>query len=77
MVYFENWDEFMDEAEKLVVANPSGTRYVVKYRNKDGKLVLKVTDDQACLKYRTDQLQDVKKIERLTNLFLRVTTGAS
>ena len=40
-------------------------RYTVKYRHSDGKLVLKATDDIVCLKYKTDQLPDVKKMERL------------
>ncbi|CAI5519256.1 unnamed protein product, partial [Closterium sp. Naga37s-1] len=43
-------------------------RYVSKYRHCDGKLVLKATDDRVCIKFRTDQAQDAKKMERLNNL---------
>ena len=40
------------------------TRYTVKYRHTDGKVVLKVTDDTTCLKFKTDQAQDVKVRDR-------------
>ncbi|KAB5568303.1 hypothetical protein DKX38_002096 [Salix brachista] len=45
------------------------TRYVMKYRHCDGKLVLKVTDNKECLKFKTDQAQDAKKMEKLNSLF--------
>ena len=45
------------------------TRYVMRYRHCDGKLILKVTYDRVCLKFQTDQQTDVKKMERLNNLF--------
>ncbi|KAL0652041.1 hypothetical protein Bca4012_094732 [Brassica carinata] len=55
------------------------TRYVVKYRHCDGKLVLKVTDNKeskcyaldlfVCLKFKTDQAQEAKKMEKLNNIF--------
>ncbi|CAI7770627.1 unnamed protein product [Closterium sp. NIES-54] len=47
---------------------PLQFRYVSKYRHCDGKLVLKATDDRVCIKFRTDQAQDAKKMERLNNL---------
>jgi len=75
MVYFKNWEEFQEAAEKLYQQNPSKTRYTSKYRHSDGKLVLKVTDDKVCLKYRTDQNQDLKKVEKLNNIFFRVMTN--
>jgi signal recognition particle subunit SRP9 len=42
---------------------------VMKYRHCDGKLVLKVTDNRECLKFKTDQAQDMRKMEKLNNLF--------
>ena len=35
----------------------------MRYRHCDGKLILKVTDDRVCLKYVTDQQQDLKRVE--------------
>ncbi len=44
----------------------------MKYRHCDASLVLKVTDNTQCVKYRTDQLQDVKKLEKLNGVLMRV-----
>ncbi|KAB1208865.1 Signal recognition particle 9 kDa protein [Morella rubra] len=41
----------------------------MKYRHCDGKLVLKVTDNRECLKFKTDQAQEAKKMEKLNNIF--------
>ncbi|KAG6783844.1 hypothetical protein POTOM_009522 [Populus tomentosa] len=136
MVYMASWDEFVDRSVQLFRADPDSTRYVMKYRHCDGKLVLKVTDNKeilivlrgvvyglecnfvklegywsklcqnngcfllfnveygfdvilfnesdwisevvtmfvglgcpACLKFKTDQAQEAKKMEKLNNLF--------
>ncbi|KIM29065.1 hypothetical protein M408DRAFT_31935, partial [Serendipita vermifera MAFF 305830] len=53
MVYIKSWTEYQAEAEKLYEQQPERTRYCVKYRAADGSLVLKVTDDNLCLKYKT------------------------
>ncbi|KAG0243536.1 signal recognition particle, SRP9/SRP14 subunit [Mortierella sp. GBAus27b] len=65
MVNILQWDEFQKAAEELYMLSPNNTRYVAKYRHFEGKLVLKVTDDRTCLKYKTDQMQDLNKFERL------------
>ncbi|KAF9130858.1 hypothetical protein BGW39_002552 [Mortierella sp. 14UC] len=65
MVNIHQWDEFQKAAEELYLLSPTTTRYVAKYRHVEGKLVLKVTDDRTCLKYKTDQMQDLNKFERL------------
>ncbi|KAJ3299765.1 Signal recognition particle protein [Borealophlyctis nickersoniae] len=65
MGYIDIWDQYQRAVEELYLSAPIRTRYVVKYRHCDGKLVLKVTDNVSCLKYRTDRLQDLKKFERL------------
>ncbi|KAK2350578.1 Signal recognition particle protein [Trifolium repens] len=69
MVYITSWDEFLDQSIHLFRADPDSTRYVMKYRHCDGKLVLKVTDNRQCLKYKTDQAQEAKKMEKLNNIF--------
>lgn len=69
-----SWKVFFEAAQKLYNENPNKTRYVMKYRHCDGKLVLKVTDDQTCLKYKASPAQVLKKIEKLNNLFLRSAT---
>ncbi|CAH8295315.1 unnamed protein product [Eruca vesicaria subsp. sativa] len=69
MVYIVSWDEFVEQSVQLFRADPESTRYVVKYRHCDGKLVLKVTDNKQCLKFKTDQAQEAKKMEKLNNVF--------
>ncbi|KAL3644938.1 Signal recognition particle protein [Castilleja foliolosa] len=64
MVYIESWDDFMDKSVQLFRSDPEKTRYSMKYRHCDGKLVLKVTDDK-----ETDQAQDAKKMEKFNNIF--------
>jgi signal recognition particle subunit SRP9 len=44
-MYVEDFNTFYQQAEELLLKDPIKTRYVVKYRHTDGKLVLKVTDD--------------------------------
>ncbi|KNA24072.1 hypothetical protein SOVF_018280 [Spinacia oleracea] len=69
MVYIASWDEFVERSVQLFRADPESTRYLMKYRHCDGKLVLKVTDNKQCLKFKTDQAQDAKKMEKLNNIF--------
>eukprot|EP00879_Flechtneria_rotunda_P005432 GHRR01005725.1.p1 GENE.GHRR01005725.1~~GHRR01005725.1.p1 ORF type:complete len:121 (+),score=41.62 GHRR01005725.1:293-655(+) len=69
MVYIEDFNTFYQQAEELHRKQPLRTRYVVKYKHNEGRLVLKVTDDVLCLKYQTDQQIDVKKMEKLNSLF--------
>lgn len=66
-----SWDEFSKAAERLYLADPMKVRFTVKYRHCDGKLQVKVTDNQTCLQYLTEHSQDVKRIEKLTNLLMR------
>ncbi|KAK1314266.1 Signal recognition particle 9 kDa protein [Acorus calamus] len=74
MVYIESWDEFVDKSVQLFRADPQSSRYVMKYRHCDGKLVLKVTDNRECLKYKTDQAQEIKRMEKLNNIFFMLMT---
>lgn len=69
MVYIADFESFIQQAEEIYRARPLDTRYSIKYRHCDGKLVLKVTDDRRCIQYRTDQQQDLKKMERITTMF--------
>eukprot|EP00051_Salpingoeca_urceolata_P033845 m.22442 g.22442 ORF g.22442 m.22442 type:complete len:79 (-) comp6818_c0_seq1:109-345(-) len=77
MPYFETWDEFAARAEELYLHEPERTRYSIKFRHSDSLVVLKVTDDKVCLKYRTDQQQDVKRLVELNNTLMRHMTSKS
>lgn len=75
-MYIEEFESFQQQAEELYKSRPLETRYTIKYRHTDGKLVLKVTDDVVCLKYKTDQHTDLKKLERLNTFFMGIMAGA-
>ncbi|EAU87413.1 hypothetical protein CC1G_02172 [Coprinopsis cinerea okayama7 len=53
MVYIQSWQEFQDAAEALYAKSPNQTRYCVKWKSSEGKLVLKITDNVTCLKFKT------------------------
>ncbi|KAH7817602.1 putative signal recognition particle subunit SRP9 [Monocercomonoides exilis] len=76
-MYITSFDDFANRSENLFLANPLKTRLTMKYRNREKKFVIKVTDDRTCYKFITKQQQDIKKIDRLTTLFLRGSTAAS
>ena len=50
-MYVEDFNTFYQQAEELLLKDPTKTRYVVKYRHTEGKLVLKVTDDYVVRQY--------------------------
>lgn len=68
-MYIEDFEVFYEQAVELYKARPLETRYTIKFRHSEGKLVLKVTDDRTCLKYKTDQQSDLRKLERITSIF--------
>ena len=68
------WEGFYAASEELLRRRPLATRCVTKYRHCEGKLVLKVTDDTTCLKFKSDKMDSVKKLEKLQNLFLTIGT---
>lgn len=72
MPYFNSWDEFAKAVEQLYLASPNTSRFVIKYVHSKGSMVLKMTDDVTCLMYRTDQLQDLKKLEKLDNTLMQL-----
>ncbi|KAG4083302.1 signal recognition particle, SRP9/SRP14 subunit [Neocallimastix lanati (nom. inval.)] len=71
MVYIDDWDTFKKAVEELYMESPLKTRYLIKYRNVDTKLVLKVTDGPTCIKYKTEYASDIKKLEKLNRSLLK------
>ncbi|KAJ6600438.1 signal recognition particle, SRP9/SRP14 subunit [Mycena vulgaris] len=53
MVYIHTWQEYQDAAEALYAKSPTTTRYCVKWKSSEGKLVLKITDNTTCIKFKT------------------------
>ena len=59
--YVASMDEFTQEAKELMMRSPSA-RFCMKYTGvaPNSKIVLKVTDDESIVKYRTSDYADVK-----------------
>ena len=67
----ENFEDFATRSIQLYEKAPLRSRFTTKYRNADGFLEIKVTDDNTCLKYKTKNAADTPKVERLTLAFLK------
>jgi len=76
-MYVTAFSEFVEEAERLFTADPAHTRYSVKYRHCDGRLVLKVTDNRTVVSYKTKDVADLPMVGKLTATFLNQCTGVS
>ncbi|KAG5642653.1 hypothetical protein DXG03_002365 [Asterophora parasitica] len=53
MVYIHSWQDYQDAAEALYEKSPKEARYCVKWKSSEGKLVLKITDNTTCIKFKT------------------------
>ena len=76
MVLINDWNEFEKRAIALYTERPNETRYVTKYRHEEGTLIVKVTDNNVCLKYATTKLGDLKKVDKLNLEFLKLMVNA-
>jgi len=65
MVYISSWQEYQEAAEALYAKSPEQARYCVKWKASEGKLVLKITDDTTCLKYKTHSSIFLNRFEAL------------
>ncbi|KAI0338617.1 signal recognition particle, SRP9/SRP14 subunit [Trametopsis cervina] len=65
MVYISSWQDFQEAAESLYDKSPNDTRYSVKWRASEGRLVLKITDDNTCIKFKTYSSVFLNRFEAL------------
>ncbi|KAH7882743.1 signal recognition particle, SRP9/SRP14 subunit [Phlebopus sp. FC_14] len=71
MVYIASWQEFQEAAENLYATSPNKTRYCVKWKSSEGKLVLKITDDTTCIKFKTYSSIFLNRFESLNLLLMQ------
>ncbi|KAI9308738.1 signal recognition particle, SRP9/SRP14 subunit [Cunninghamella echinulata] len=69
-MYIKNWDDFQKAAEDIYVSSPDSTRYVHQFHGVDGELILKVTNDQSIVQYKTNQATDLKKFINLNTVLM-------
>ncbi|PPR08274.1 hypothetical protein CVT24_001114 [Panaeolus cyanescens] len=65
MVYIHSWQDFQDAAEGLYEKAPNTTRYCIKWKSSEGKLVLKITDNANCIKFKTNSSIFLNRFESL------------
>ncbi|KAF9007170.1 signal recognition particle SRP9 SRP14 subunit [Cyathus striatus] len=65
MVYIHSWHDYQDAAEALYQKSPNQTRYCVKWKSNEGKLVLKITDNVSCIKFKTNSSIFLNRFEAL------------
>ncbi|KAF4649998.1 hypothetical protein FOZ61_000762 [Perkinsus olseni] len=76
MVYFEDWDDFQSAARQVFIQQPNKTRYQLKRKRENDTLVIKVTDDVVCVKYRGPKASSaaanrfIERVDQLTRWFI-------
>jgi len=71
MVYISLWQDFQEAAEELYSKEPVKTRYSVKWKANIGTLILKITDDTTCVKYKTRSSIILNRFEALNLSLMR------
>jgi signal recognition particle subunit SRP9 len=71
MVYIASWQEFQEAAENLYEKSPNTARYCVKWKASEAKLVLKITDNTTCLKFKTYSSVYLNRFEALNLTLMR------
>jgi signal recognition particle subunit SRP9 len=59
MVYVEEWDAFLQQAQAMVTAAPATTRLLIKYRHVEGTFTVKVTDN---IRVRGNVIRDGSRV---------------
>ncbi|OQV19056.1 hypothetical protein BV898_06910 [Hypsibius exemplaris] len=77
MVNIVSWDDFSKKAEELYLSDPEKARFTMKFREEEGAVVLKMTDDTTCLKYRGTTSRDVKRAEKFSSLIMKHMASSS
>ncbi|KAN0134306.1 Signal recognition particle, SRP9/SRP14 subunit [Lactarius tabidus] len=77
MVYINSWQEYQEAAENLYTSSPRKTRYSVKWKSSEGKLVLKITDDVKCLKFKTHSSIFLGRFEALNRSLIQKMTNST
>lgn len=71
MTFLTSWEDFEQAAERLYLKDPMKCRFTQKYNHAAGCLVMKMTDNAVCLQFKTEEAQDVKKMEKFVNNLMR------
>ncbi|KAK4046366.1 hypothetical protein OIO90_006588 [Microbotryomycetes sp. JL221] len=70
MVYLRRWDAFVLACKDMYEHEPVKTRYCIRWRHSTGLLVLKVTDDTRCIKFKTQSSVFLNRFEQLNKTMI-------
>ncbi|KAK1935967.1 putative signal recognition particle SRP9 subunit [Babesia divergens] len=70
MTNYDNWSCFLQEARLLFFNRPLKTKYSVKHVKGEKYVVLKVTDDRKCCKFKLSSSSQLRQLNQLNQLFL-------
>jgi len=76
MVHLTTWEDFEKAAERLYLQSPEKCRYSIKYKHAKGYFKVKLTDDHICLQYKSESIQDCKRMEKFIGSLLRHMASA-
>ncbi|XP_021946291.1 signal recognition particle 9 kDa protein [Folsomia candida] len=70
-MYLKSWDDFEKGAERLYLQDPLKCRYNILYIHKKGIFKVKMTNDVVCLQYKSESIQECKRMEKFISNLLR------
>ncbi|CAL8111760.1 unnamed protein product [Orchesella dallaii] len=70
-MYLKTYDDWEKAAERLYLQDPDKARYSIIYQHNKGLFKVKMTDDATCVQYRSESLQEFKKMEKFISNLLR------
>lgn len=62
-MFVENWADFKRAAETVYLQDPDKVRCCLKYDHVENALIVKFTDDEKTIQYKTDQFNEYKQLE--------------
>jgi signal recognition particle subunit SRP9 len=77
VVYIALFEDYLTACARLYNESGKRCRFVVKYRNADGHVVLKLTDDVLCFKFKTDQRAALVHVAQINGLLMTAMSTGS
>lgn len=71
MVYVSNWVDFLLLAGDIFKNTDKNPRYVIKLKKKEKQFILKVTDDEKCIKFKISQSYPHQQVLEMNETFMK------
>ncbi|GAA5966210.1 hypothetical protein JCM3765_006089 [Sporobolomyces pararoseus] len=76
-MYFTNWDRFLSNCNTLCDTSSTLPRYTLKFNYSKSLLVIKVTNDQTCLKFKTRSTVYLNRFDAFNKTLLKRFSSSS